>query len=103
MHGSTAGPHDDKARAVLTELHERYDMNHHTQSGSVQANVLTADFVDRYAVVGGAEIAVARLHELASLGVERFVLMGAGRAPGLDDEARTSQTMLVREVLPALA
>ena len=103
MHGSTAGPHDDGAKAVLAELHERYDMNHHTQSGSAQANVLTADFVDRYAVVGDAATVVARLRALAELGLDRFVVMGAGRAPGLDDEGRHAQVLLAREVVPAFA
>ena len=103
MHGRTAGPHDEGSRAVLTELHERYDMNHHTQAGSVQAGILTADFVDRYAVVGGADAVVARLRSLAGLGIGRFVVLGAGRAPGLDAEARFAHERLVREVLPALA
>lgn len=103
MHGSTAGPHDADAERVLHELHGRYDMNHHTQSGSVQADVLTAGFIDRYAVVGPAPVAVARLRELAALGVDRFVVMGAGRAPGLDDDSRLAQQRLAAEVVPALA
>lgn len=102
MHGRTAGPHAAGAEEVLRELHERYDMNHHTQSGSVQSQVLTDDFVDRYAVVGPAAGAVARLRTLAALGIDRFVVMGAGRAPGLDDEARVAQTLLAAEVVPAL-
>jgi 5,10-methylenetetrahydromethanopterin reductase len=102
MHGSTAGPHDDGARAVLAELHERYDMNHHTQSGSVQAGVLSDDFIDRYAVVGDPATVIGRFHELSALGLDRFVIMGQGRAPGLDDEARVAQKLLGREVLPAV-
>ena len=103
MHGRTAGPHDDGARAVLAELHERYDMNHHTQAGSAQAETLTPGFVDRYAAVGTSDEVVARLRSLAALGIDRYVLLGVGRARGLDAEARAAHQHLVHEVLPALA
>jgi len=102
MHGTPVGPYDDQSAAMLTELHQRYDMNHHTQSGSVQAATITADFADRYAVLGGPDEVRARLQELAGLGLDKFVLMGVGRAPGLDDESKLAYDALVREVMPAL-
>ena len=79
MHGQPVGPYDEGSAAMLTELHHRYDMNHHTQGGSVQAATLTPEFVDRYAVVGAVDDRAARLAELAALGISRFVLMGVGR------------------------
>lgn len=103
MHGRTAGPHDPEAERVLHELHGRYDMNHHTQTGSVQADTLTPAFIDRYAAVGPAAQVVARLKALEALGLDRLMVMGAGRAPGLDDEARAAQRRLADEVVPALA
>jgi 5,10-methylenetetrahydromethanopterin reductase len=102
MHGTPVGPYDDSSAAMLTELHSRYDMNHHTQSGSVQAATITADFADRYAVLGGVDEVVARLQEMAGLGLDKFVLMGVGRAPGLDEESKLAYESLVREVMPAL-
>ena len=102
MHGATAGPHDPQAERVLHELHDRYDMNHHTQAGSAQTTALTDEFVDRYAVVGPADAVVRRLHELAAVGVDRMVVMGAARAPGREADARAAHHALVHDVLPAL-
>ncbi len=102
MHGRPVGPYDTNSASMLTELHQRYDMNHHTQAGSVQAATLTADFVDRYAVVGSVDAVRNRLEELAALGVGRFVLMGVGRAAGLEAESDVAYRNLVDEVLPAL-
>ena len=87
---------------MLTDLHQRYDMNHHTQSGSVQAATITPEFADRYAVLGGADEVQSRLAALAGLGLDKFVLMGVGRAPGLDEESKVAYEALVREVMPAL-
>ena len=102
MHGTPVGPYDDRSAAMLTELHQRYDMNHHTQSGSVQAATITPEFADRYAVLGAVDEVHARLRELLDLGLDKFVLMGVGRAPGLDDESKLAYDSLVREVMPAL-
>ena len=101
MHGTPVGPNDDRSAAMLTELHQRYDMNHHTQGGSVQAATITADFADRYAVLGDAAEVTARL-QVVGLGLDKFVLMGVGRAPGLDDESKVAYDALVDEVVPAL-
>jgi 5,10-methylenetetrahydromethanopterin reductase len=102
MHGQPVGPYDAGSAAMLTELHNRYDMNHHTQGGSVQAATLTPEFVDRYAVVGSVDAVCARLSELAALGITRFVLMGVGRTPGLESESDVAYRNLVDEVMPAL-
>jgi 5,10-methylenetetrahydromethanopterin reductase len=102
MHGRPVGPYDAGSAAMLTELHHRYDMNHHTQGGSVQAATLTAEFVDRYAIVGAVDDVCSRLSELTTLGITRFVLMGVGRAPGLETESDVAYRNLVDEVMPAL-
>jgi 5,10-methylenetetrahydromethanopterin reductase len=102
MHGRPVGPYDEGSAAMLTELHHRYDMNHHTQGGSVQAATLTPEFVDRYAVVGSVDTVRSRLSELMALGIGRFVLMGVGRAPGLEGESEVAYRNLVDEVMPAL-
>jgi 5,10-methylenetetrahydromethanopterin reductase len=102
MHGTPVGPYDEQSTAMLTELHSRYDMNHHTQSGSVQATTITPEFADRYAVLGTADEVRARLAELAGLGLDKFVLMGVARAPGLDEESKVAYDALVREVMPSL-
>jgi 5,10-methylenetetrahydromethanopterin reductase len=102
MHGRTAGPLGTDDRAVLTTLHERYDMNHHTQPGSAQADSLTPEFAGRHAVLGSPADVLRRFAALTDLGIDRFVLMGAPRAPGLDDEGKHAQQAFVADVLPAL-
>ena len=98
MHGTPVGPTDEGSAAVLRELHAKYDMNHHTQAGSVQATTLTAEFADRFAAVGPPEVVRARLAALVDVGVEKFVLMGVG---GRDDDSRLAHQLLIDEVLPA--
>ena len=66
MHGQTAGPVDAASRATLAELHERYDMNHHTQAGSAQANTLTPASSTASPSSGRAATVRARLTELAA-------------------------------------
>jgi 5,10-methylenetetrahydromethanopterin reductase len=102
MHGQAVGPFDAESAAMLGELGRRYDMTRHTEPGSPQADALAPAFVDRYAVVGPPDAVTRRLQELAALGIERFVLMGAARAPGLEAEGRVARELLVDEVLPAL-
>ena len=48
----------------------------------MQAATITADFADRYAVLGDAAEVTARLQDLVGLGLDKFVLMGVGRTPG---------------------
>ena len=80
MHGQTAGPVDAESRATLTELHERYDMNHHTQAGSAQADTLTPAFVDRFAIVGPAATGAGAAR--GTHGTRRRPLRGDGRRAG---------------------
>jgi 5,10-methylenetetrahydromethanopterin reductase len=102
MHGGTVGPFDAASQSMLGGLGRSYDMNRHTQAGSPQADALEPAFVERYAVVGPPELVRARFDELASLGVDRFVLMGVARAPGLEAEGRTAHRLFVEEVLPGV-
>jgi 5,10-methylenetetrahydromethanopterin reductase len=58
-------------------------------------------FIDRFGVVGPPERCAERLHELAALGIDRFVLVGASfgvdSAPG-----RLASHLITGELLPAL-
>lgn len=102
MHGRTNGPLDESDRTMLGALHDRYDMNHHTQPGSAQANTLTTDFARRHALIGPPAVVRDRFSDLMSLGLTKFVVMGAPRAPGLDDDGQRAQRAFVDDVLPAL-
>jgi 5,10-methylenetetrahydromethanopterin reductase len=100
MHGKVAGPVADDQRQVLNELHDRYDMKHHTRSGSPQTHTLTPEFIDRYAIVGPAQHCEARLRELSALGLERVMVIGPSAGSDRDQSA-VAERALVEEVLPA--
>lgn len=101
MDGTVRTPIDDSSRAVLHQVHDAYDMRHHTRAGSPQAAHLTDDFVDRFGIVGPVPHCLARLAELADLGVDKFVIVG----PSIDvdrDAATLAARTFAAEVLPAV-
>ena len=102
LHGRTSGPLAESDRNVLGTLRDRYDMNHHTEPGSAQASALTTEFAHRHALIGSAAEVLGRFRELQGLGLGKFVVMGAPRAPGLEDEGRLAQAAFASDVLPAL-
>lgn len=101
MPGSTGAGLAEPDRAVVAEVGRRYDSNEHLSNSAAHTEPLSAEFVDRFAVVGTPEVCVDRLRALAGLGIDRFVITGASfRADR--DHARTAEQLLVGEVLPAL-
>ncbi len=51
-----------------------YDYNEHGRAGNVHTEFVSDDIVDRFCVVGSVEAHVARLQELAGLGVDQFAV-----------------------------
>lgn len=101
MDGHVRTPVDETQQRVLSDLHNAYDMTHHTEAGSSQAGRLTADFIDRFGIVGSTEVCVSRLSEIGALGVDRFVVTGP--SPGADrNAAREATARFVNEVMPEL-
>ena len=101
MHGTTHGPMADGDRSLLREVHDAYDMRRHTQAGSPQAERLTDDFAEGFAVLGPPDRCIERLRALVELGLDHLVIVGASL--GSDPtEARAAHQRFVDEVLPAL-
>ena len=101
MPGSTGAGLTEADRAVVADVGRRYNSNEHLSNAAAHTAALNPEFVDRFAVVGPPDVCAHRLHGLADLGLERFVITGAGfRADR--DQARTSEQLLARELLPAL-
>jgi 5,10-methylenetetrahydromethanopterin reductase len=101
MHGSASGPVSDSDRAVLQDLRDAYDMRAHTRGDSRQAGVLTEAFIDRFAIAGPPDHCIARLRQLAALGLDKVALSGSMRGVSQADAA-TSQQLMEAEVLPAM-
>ena len=101
MHGAVAGPHFQGASDTLERLHGAYDMRAHTRADSPQAGQLDDDFIDAFGIVGPPQYCIDRLQELASLGLDRFTIVGPGL--GTDPtEAGAAVARFNEEVLPAL-
>ena len=98
---STSGPWSDKARAVLHDLRDAYDMNKHTQADSRQAGTLTPDFIDHFAVVGTPEQCIGKLRALAGLGLDKLVF-GGRLGLSADPNAADAMALLEQEVMPAI-
>jgi alkanesulfonate monooxygenase SsuD/methylene tetrahydromethanopterin reductase-like flavin-dependent oxidoreductase (luciferase family) len=101
MDGNVRTPVDSDQKSVLSNLHQAYDMTHHTEVGSAQTSQLTTEFIDRFGIVGSATECIARFEELGRLGIDRFVVsgptMGADRT-----QAHASAIQFASEVIPAL-
>ena len=102
MHGKANGPVSDRDRAQLETLVSNYDMKQHTRADSRQAGTLTDDFVDRFAVVGPPDRCIARLRELAALGLDKVAISGGTRGASAEDAA-ASRELVAKHVLPVMA
>jgi 5,10-methylenetetrahydromethanopterin reductase len=76
MHGDVKGSISKEQKKVLEQLHSQYDMKKHTRTDSSQANALTPDFIDQYAIVGSASDCIDRLKEIESLGISKIAVIG---------------------------
>lgn len=102
MHGKVAGPVSADERDVLTALHDNYDMRKHTRGDSRQAQALTPQFIDRFAIVGSPDQCVARLQALERLGIDKVAVSGVAIGAREGDAALAARLMH-DEVLPAFA
>jgi 5,10-methylenetetrahydromethanopterin reductase len=101
MPGSTGAGLDESDRELVAEVGRRYDSNRHLSNTADHSSVLPDSFVERFAVVGEADVCARRLLELSSLGLDRLVITG----PTIDadpTDARVHHQLVGNEVLPAL-
>lgn len=95
------GPVTSAQREVFDRLHASYNMKQHTKSGSEQAAVLSAEFIDDYAAVGPVDACVAKLRHLADLGIDKVVVSGPS-AGSAREQAAHSQQLKSEQVIPQL-
>ena len=101
MHGTVSGPADASQEAVFHDVHDRYDMNKHAQADGKQTTALTDEFMDSFAVIGGADYCIERLSALTNLGIDKLSIAGPGFRAGSED-AQLAASNLVERVMPAL-
>lgn len=102
---ATEGAPADGLSAVtrdgIARLAEGYETARHATQSAPQAVGLSADFIDRFAVVGSADEVVDRLRELEALGLDRVVVVAGslGADPAL---VAASNDRFAADVLPRL-
>ena len=101
MHGKANGPVSAKDREQLETLVSNYDMKQHTRADSRQAGTLSDDFVDRFAIVGPPERCLARLRDLAALGLDKVAISGGTRGASVEDAA-VNRDLVAKHVLPGM-
>jgi 5,10-methylenetetrahydromethanopterin reductase len=112
MPGGDAAGLSEHDRAVIDAVTADYGLSGHStrhpsesvrrgEQQPLHAQHLDDGFVERFGVVGTPEHCVAKLGELAALGIER-VLLVEGRDASAPEEERRAHRCLVEDVLPAL-
>jgi 5,10-methylenetetrahydromethanopterin reductase len=99
MHGPVTGAGAGADSRMYERLHAAYTMRGHMRDGSPQSAQLTDEFIDRFAIVGPARHCIARLTELAGLGVNRFVISPPGFGA---DDGQAVRDRIAAEVLPGV-
>ncbi|MFC0112465.1 LLM class flavin-dependent oxidoreductase [Kibdelosporangium aridum] len=99
MHGQVTGAGASADSAIYKRLHDAYTMRGHMRDGSPQSMHLTDEFIDRFAIVGPVDHCIARLTELAGLGVTRLVISPPGFGA---DDVQTVRDRITAEVLPGV-
>jgi len=99
MHGEVIGPATDEQRAVFERIHESYDMNQHSRTGSPQAAQLTTSFAQEFGIFGPPSYCIDRIAKLVELGVDRFFCVGPGPGSGSAESVEAAER-LSNEVMP---
>ena len=98
MHGKTSGPLSESQKDVMHKLRSSYNMTQHTQGDSDQAEVLTPDFIDEYAIVGTPDRVIEQLRAIEAMGIDKLIL--SGTRSGVDTDTEESRKLIEAEILP---
>lgn len=88
--------------AVVAEVTHRWQEATHGVAASAQAEALTDEFIDHFAVLGDAATVTARLRELLQMGLEHLVLIGPSRDVEAE-VAREQETLVLAAAREAAA
>ena len=100
MHGTVQGPASSQTEDALKAMRDVYDMRAHTRSDSRQAQTLSAEFIDQFAVVGPPDRCIEKLQGLAGLGLDKLFL--AANFTLRTEVGARAVALAAKEVLPAL-
>jgi 5,10-methylenetetrahydromethanopterin reductase len=86
---------------VVEEVTSHYDNYHHGLEHASQSEVIPADFLSRFCVIGAPDECTERLCHLIDLGLSHLVIVGGSRDIDPVVRERTDH-LLANEVLPAV-
>jgi alkanesulfonate monooxygenase SsuD/methylene tetrahydromethanopterin reductase-like flavin-dependent oxidoreductase (luciferase family) len=76
MHGKPTGPQTDESIKSLEHLYNDFDLRDQASSSSAQAQGMSQDFIDTYAIVGTADTCLERLRQISDLGIHKVIAVG---------------------------
>jgi len=94
MHGKPTGPQTDESIKSLEHLYNDFDLRDQTSSSSAQAQGMSQDFIDTYAIVGTADTCVERLRQISDLGIHKVIAVGFADQQEDQNSIVASQTFL---------
>lgn len=104
MHGTTAGPVSESARAALEKVSDAYDLREHGSGDARHRSSVDARFIASFGVVGTPAQCADRLARLSELGLDRVMILGgfAGTSERARADLHLSRELLAAEVFPAV-
>ena len=101
MRGATPQDVSNADKTVFEAIESGYDRPRHGHADAAHAKALPQDFIERFAIVGPAKQCIARLQELAALGIERFFVIGP-RPDQFGAQALAASERFAQEVIPSM-
>ena len=100
MPGATRDKVNDADQSVFDRL-GNYDKPRHGSGDAAHAKALPLDFIERFSVIGPADVCIEKLSAIRRLGIDRVFVIGP-RKDHFGDEADLATERFAREVIPAL-
>jgi 5,10-methylenetetrahydromethanopterin reductase len=101
MHGKPTGPQTEDSIKSLEHLYNDFDLRDQASSTSTQAQGMTQEFLDNYAIVGTADTCLARLRQIGDLGIDKIITVGFAETSSSDNGRIATETFL-NQISPAL-
>lgn len=101
MHGKPTGPQTNDSIKSLEHLYNDFDLRDQASPTSAQAQGMSQDFINNYAVVGTADSCVTRLQQISELGISKVIAVGFADTADAT-HSKISNEYFTRHVVPNL-
>jgi 5,10-methylenetetrahydromethanopterin reductase len=101
MHGKPTGPQTNDSIKSLEHLYNDFDLRDQASPSSAQAQSMSQDFINNYAVVGTADSCVTRLQQIIELGISKVIAVGFAET-GSSNNGSIATEAFLSQIAPAL-